>query len=206
LSEKVNSIDFLNKHIDKLDFNWLCHNPNAISILEKNMNRSLDWGNLNSNPNAIRLLSNNVDCIIWEIDLQCNPNCIYLIMYLIENNLMHYEREYFDDDNNYFYYENKDYWFSIFDEYNIDNIILIEKLETHSNTISKKIMKDYMIFKKFYNEYLNFNTIFRYKDIFEIDYEKIKDRVGIFKKELIMKSCHPYFVNKSLLKYNYLDC
>ena len=67
--------------IDKLDFYYLSSNPNAISILEKNIDQ-INWYNLSRNPNAIHLLEQNMDKIEWEC-LSENPNAIHLL----ENNI-----------------------------------------------------------------------------------------------------------------------
>ena len=56
--------------IDKLDWYWLSKNPNAIHILEKNLNK-VNW--LSSNPNAIPILEKNIDKIDW-CELSQNPS------------------------------------------------------------------------------------------------------------------------------------
>ena len=43
------------EHIDKLDWDWLSSNSNAIHLLEKNLDK-VDWSLLSLNPNAIHLL------------------------------------------------------------------------------------------------------------------------------------------------------
>jgi hypothetical protein len=132
-----------------------------------------------------------------------NENIIYLIIYLIDSDLIHH---FINFDTNF--YTNKLYWKTLFSIQYEGRINLIEKLETNCITLSKKVIQDYHEFKQIYfkNEN-NDNVLFCYEDIFiEIDYPKIMDKMNIFKEQLIMKSCHPYFVNKSLLKYNYLDC
>jgi len=45
---------------DKLDWKMLSRNPNAISILEKNLDK-VNWEILSSNPNAIHILEKNLD-------------------------------------------------------------------------------------------------------------------------------------------------
>ena len=56
LSRNPNAISILEKNIDKIDWYWLSVNPNAIHLLEANMDK-IDWYNLSMNPNAIHLLS-----------------------------------------------------------------------------------------------------------------------------------------------------
>jgi hypothetical protein len=43
-----------------LDWKMLSRNPNAISILEKNLDK-VNWEILSSNPNAIHILEKNLD-------------------------------------------------------------------------------------------------------------------------------------------------
>jgi hypothetical protein len=47
-------------------------NPNAISLLEQNLDK-VDWCELSGNPNAISLLQNNRKKIDWQ-SLSYNPN------------------------------------------------------------------------------------------------------------------------------------
>ena len=49
----------------------LSANPNAISILENNIDK-IDWYQLCKNPNAISILEHNVKKINWDA-LSCNP-------------------------------------------------------------------------------------------------------------------------------------
>jgi hypothetical protein len=56
-------------------------NPNAIHILEQNMNK-VNWYLLSRNPNAIYLLEQNIDKIDW-INLSKNPNTIINTTYNI---------------------------------------------------------------------------------------------------------------------------
>ena len=65
--------------IDKNKLNWekLSSNPNAIDLLEENYDK-INWHHLSSNPNAIDLLKNNEDKIDWGW-LSLNPNAIKLL-------------------------------------------------------------------------------------------------------------------------------
>jgi hypothetical protein len=75
LPSKYVLLDWIDK--DKLDWFWLSRNPNAIDLLENNLNE-VDWDALSSNPNAIHILENNLDKVDW--DLLCyNPNAIHLL-------------------------------------------------------------------------------------------------------------------------------
>jgi hypothetical protein len=75
---------------DKLDWCYLSSNPNAIQLLETNLQREsyiinwrrlLDWRRLSGNPDnsyAIPLLEKNPDKIDWTY-LSKNPNAIHLL-------------------------------------------------------------------------------------------------------------------------------
>ena len=63
--------------IQKLDWRNLSANPNAIGLLEQNIDK-IDWANLSLNPNAINLLEQNIDEIDWD-NLSQDINAISLI-------------------------------------------------------------------------------------------------------------------------------
>ena len=50
--------------VDEIDWYFLSHNPNAISLLERNLDK-IEWDCLSLNPNAIHLLEKNFDKIDW---------------------------------------------------------------------------------------------------------------------------------------------
>ena len=50
----------------------LCENPNAVHILEANMDK-INWDILSENPNAIHILEKNIDKIEWRY-LSANPS------------------------------------------------------------------------------------------------------------------------------------
>jgi hypothetical protein len=60
----------------KIDWLNLSANPNAIHILEKNIDK-IHWFNLSLNPNAIKILENNQDKIVWGC-LTINPSIFEL--------------------------------------------------------------------------------------------------------------------------------
>ena len=75
LPSKYVLLDWIDK--DKLDWFWLSKNPNAIDLLENNLNE-VDWDVLSTDPNVIHILENNLDKVDW--DLLCyNPNAIELL-------------------------------------------------------------------------------------------------------------------------------
>ncbi len=55
-----------------MDWYGLSGNPNAIYLLEQNLDK-VNWQNLSRNPNAIHLLENNLDKVNWAY-LSLNPN------------------------------------------------------------------------------------------------------------------------------------
>jgi hypothetical protein len=59
--------------------NWwqLSRNPNAIPILEKNLDK-VNWWYLSKNPNAIHMLEKNLDKVNWYY-LSLNPNAHLLL-------------------------------------------------------------------------------------------------------------------------------
>ena len=84
LSSNPNAIHLLEKNLDKVDWCWLSGNPNAIHILEKNLDK-INWEMLSMNPNAIHLLAK-LDYVKMRLDNQdfvqdlvayvCHPNWI----------------------------------------------------------------------------------------------------------------------------------
>ena len=72
LSKNPNAIHLLEKNLDKINWYNLSFNPNAIHLLEKNPDK-INWHSLSENPNAIHLLKNNPDKINWAF-LSANPS------------------------------------------------------------------------------------------------------------------------------------
>jgi hypothetical protein len=77
LSPNPNAIHLLEKNQDKIHWEGLSLNQNAIHLLEKNQDK-IDWRWLSRNPNAINLLEKNLDKVKWEW-LSRNPNAIHLL-------------------------------------------------------------------------------------------------------------------------------
>ena len=74
LSRNPNAIHLLEKNLDKLHNYWsgLSLNPNAIHILEKNIHH-IDWTCLSLNPNSIPIFRKNIDKIHW-FSISANPS------------------------------------------------------------------------------------------------------------------------------------
>ena len=71
---------------DDDDWRLLSGNPNAIHIIERNLDK-VDWTILSGNPNAIWLLERNIDKVDWTmLSRNTNPNAIH-IMKMMKNNL-----------------------------------------------------------------------------------------------------------------------
>src|SRR5436305_1549351 len=77
LALNPNAIHLLEKNINKINWNGLSRNQNAIHLLEKNLD-NIDWDRLSANPNAIHLLEKNLDKINWDY-LSSNPNAMHLL-------------------------------------------------------------------------------------------------------------------------------
>jgi hypothetical protein len=72
-----NAIDFLEENYNNIEWFELAENPNAIDLLEKNPTK-INWYRLSLNPNAIELLEKNPNKIDWD-HLSGNPNAIHLL-------------------------------------------------------------------------------------------------------------------------------
>ena len=72
LSRNLNAVDLLEKNLDKIRWGLLSSNPNALHLLERNLDK-IDWVRLSSNPSAIHLLERNLDKINWMC-LSKNPS------------------------------------------------------------------------------------------------------------------------------------
>ena len=72
LSKNPNAIHLLEQNMNKINWSCISSNPNAINLLEQNMDK-IDWDGLSYNPNAINLLEQNIDKIDWW-HLSENPN------------------------------------------------------------------------------------------------------------------------------------
>ena len=68
---------FFEDNKDRLCWDWVSFNPNAVALLEQNQDK-IDWEALSQNPNAIHLLEQNQDKIDWEW-LSGNPKAIPLL-------------------------------------------------------------------------------------------------------------------------------
>jgi hypothetical protein len=70
----------------------LSRNPNAIPILEKNLDK-VNWFELSENSNAIHLLEKNIDKVDW-LSLSSNPNA-HLLLSKLDYQVMKLNTKYF---------------------------------------------------------------------------------------------------------------
>jgi len=80
LSLNPNAIDLLERNLDKVVWSFMCENPNAVSLLEKNPEK-IDWYHLSKNPGAIRLIEKNLDKIdsIRGGLISLNENAVHIL-------------------------------------------------------------------------------------------------------------------------------
>jgi hypothetical protein len=57
-------MELIEENEDKINWNYLSKNPNAIELLKKNKDK-INWVELSTNPNAMSLLKANKDKINW---------------------------------------------------------------------------------------------------------------------------------------------
>ena len=92
----------------------LSKNPNAIHILENNIDK-INWQCLSTNPNAIRILEDNFDNIYWGL-LSYNPNAIHILEKNINKPEVINNWKYFSENPLIFIYDKKKH-FELIDEY-----------------------------------------------------------------------------------------
>ena len=56
---------YIRKNIDKINWDNLSLNPNAIDLLDKNQDK-INWNFISSNPNSKHILEKNIDKIYWN--------------------------------------------------------------------------------------------------------------------------------------------
>ena len=81
LSRNPEAIKLLEANPDKIYWDWLSGNPKAIDLLEANPEK-IYWHYLSKNPKAIHLLEANPDKIDWDW-ISKNPKAIHLLETII---------------------------------------------------------------------------------------------------------------------------
>ena len=77
LSRNENAIHLLEQNSNKINWSWLSLNPKAIKILTQNSNK-IEWHCLSENENAIPILEKNLDKIDWQ-NLSTNKNAMPIL-------------------------------------------------------------------------------------------------------------------------------
>lgn len=74
LAANPNAISLIKKYMNKIDIIYLCYNTNLeiLDIVEKQLDKLINWAPLSKNPSAIKILQKNQDKINWYFFSQ-NP-------------------------------------------------------------------------------------------------------------------------------------
>ena len=91
LSANPNAIHLLEQNLDKIDWPHLSTNPNAINLLEQNLHK-INWNWLSVNSNAIPMLEQNKDKIDWYV-LSSNPSIFVYDWVAMRNRLGLFKEE-----------------------------------------------------------------------------------------------------------------
>ena len=91
LSLNKNAINILEQNLDKIDWSYLSQNPNAIHLLEQNQDK-INWIELSENPNAIHLLEKNQNKIEWNNILQ-NPSIFEIDYQVLQQRIEPFKEE-----------------------------------------------------------------------------------------------------------------
>ena len=131
LCANPNAISLLEHNVEQINWEILSENPNAIFILEHNVNK-IHWDKLakNSNPNALNLIKNNINKLTQKAwDAICaNPNAIDLIEIMEHLNYPSFDHASFDPTLKGFdFIEYANYNVSIFLKKHPDNIAIVLK-------------------------------------------------------------------------------
>ena len=151
--------------IEKLAPYMLSLNPNAIRLLEQNPYK-IDWLALSENQNAIHLLEQNVDKIDWFY-LSWNPNAIRLL----EKNIDEID------------------WYNL--SKNPNAIHLLEKYpdKIDWNWLSENQNAIHLLEQNM--DKIDWINISQNPSIFEYYWVAMRNRINIFKEELVAKQFHP---------------
>ena len=171
------AVEIIEKNLDKIyedDWPLLSGNPAAVHIFEKPeyLNKIFDWSYLcnNPNPKAIDIILNNWDKVDW-VTFSRNPSAIHIIIQLLQ--------------------EQKDY-----DIRYMKNIEIKEKFGDDTYHLYENHEENYTIYRSIYKYYddfykIDYHSLSMNPAIFEEDYQGLKERCDIYRKELIEKVLHP---------------
>lgn len=202
LSKNPNAIHLLEKYPRYIDWTTILENPNAVPIIEKNLdkihnddwiilsgnlnavhifekpeylNKLYDWSYLSKNPKAMHIIVNNWDKVDW-ITFSQNPSAINMIIQLLQEQKDYHTKNMKNIEikikiNIYNYFPN-----------NLENDLNDEK----NHNIYRSLYKYYDYFYK-----IDYPSLSKNPAIFELDYQGLKKRCDIYRKELIEKTMHP---------------
>lgn len=77
LSGNPNAVNLLEHNLDKVDWQEISGNPNAVHILEKHLDK-VHWNEFSANPNAVHILVQHLDKVNWAY-FSSNPNAIHIL-------------------------------------------------------------------------------------------------------------------------------
>ncbi len=183
LSQNQNAISFLEKNLDKVDWDTLSENTNAIHILEKNLDK-INYICLCKNINAISILEKNLDKVDWWL-LSINENSIQIL----EKNLDKIDYNGLSVNKNGIHILEK----------NLDKIcwsFLAQNINALDTIfINNKDELDQYI----YIIRTNPNCL---KLFLKLNYEKMKENNTLFVEELVSKVFHPQRLVNLCHEYN----
>jgi hypothetical protein len=169
------AVEIIEKNLDKIyedDWPLLSGNPAAVHIFEKpeNLNKVYDWGYLSKNPKAMPILVNNWEKVDW-VAFSRNPSAIHMIIELLQ--------------------QQKDYDLKCAKNMELkqrfdDGISYLYVNQEENRSIYRSLYKYYDDFYK-----INYHSLSMNPAIFEEDYQGLKERCDIYRKELMEKAMHP---------------
>ena len=171
-----NTIYILKYNLNKFDWSRISYNPVNIKMYDNTENR--DFNRLSSYPEAIDLLKNNLDKVNWA-RLSYNPAAIDIL----KDNL------------------NKVSWWRLSTnpaaiDIIKDNLDKVDWRMLSYNPGAIDILKNNI-------ELVDWSRLSYNPAIFEIDYDKLKNKIEPFKEELMQVTLHPMRLKYYLDLYNY---
>lgn len=195
LSTNPNALKILEDNVDKINWKELVHNPNpeclnlfkkynkmkkidfeelssssnkeSIDLLEKNINR-VNWHKLSKNPGAIHILEENQSEIDW-FWLSGNPSAIHLL----ERNI------------------DKIVWPMLCSNPDLSAICLLEQNPEKICWINLSINSSAVDLLEKNQDKIDWINLSRNQGIFELDYDYLRERMNMIRKELMEKTWHP---------------
>lgn len=196
LSKNEGAIHLLEQNPEKIDWQYVSANPKAIHLLEQNPEK-INWGSLSLNPNAIHLLEKHPYKIDW-LTLSGNPSAIDLLKQYPEKIIMHFFCRNPNPKVIHFLEKTAEAeWEDVIDwgviTLNPNALCIIEKnldkiktgichMSHYPNNVSFLEKNPHFIDWWF----LSMNP-----GIFELDYEALKTRTGLYRDELLAFTLDP---------------